>query len=201
VLFRSGRRTPSGLHRSPRDGVNRYVDPVRQAQDTASFDSYVRTRGTALTRFAYLLVRDYHLAQDLTQEALARLHRQWARVSDFDQPDAYVRKIMLNQLLSWRRRRSWTERVTSHVDPGAATDDPAALGAERDAMWSLLGGLPTRQRAVLVLRFYEDLDDDEIADLLGCSAVTVRSHASKALARLREVAAEPELVPRGGRHV
>jgi RNA polymerase sigma-70 factor (sigma-E family) len=172
------------------------VDAGRPAQDAASFESFVQAHGTALTRFAYLLVRDHHLAQDLTQEALAQLHRHWARVSDFDQPEAYVRKIMLNQLLSWRRRRSWSERTTADVAERVDPDDPMAVGVERDAMWTLLGALPTQQRAVLVLRFYEDLDDDAIADLIGCSPTTVRSHASKALARLRAVAAEPDLAIR-----
>jgi RNA polymerase sigma-70 factor (sigma-E family) len=175
------------------------VDRNRETQDLAAFDSYVATRGAALNRLAYLMVRDHHLAQDLTQESLARLHRHWPRVSDFDDPDAYVRKIMLNQLLSWRRRRSWTERTTADLGDGPTTDDPATAGAERDAMWSMLGELPPQQRAVMVLRFYEDLDDNAIAGLLNCTPATVRSHASKATARLRSAVAEPDFSHGGHR--
>jgi RNA polymerase sigma-70 factor (sigma-E family) len=176
------------------------VDLERQAQDDASFETFVQTRGATLTRFAYLIVRDHHLAQDLTQEGLARLHRHWARVSDFDDPDAYVRKIMLNQFLSWRRRRAWTERSTADLAEQPTSDDPTASGADRDAMWALLGDLPPRQRAVIVLRYYEDLDDNAIAHLLKCTPATVRSHASKATARLRSAVADADLTY-GGRRV
>jgi RNA polymerase sigma-70 factor (sigma-E family) len=175
------------------------VDHNLESAHTASFESYVATRGPALTRFAYLMVRDHHLAQDLVQEGLARLHRHWVRVSDFDDPDAYVRKIMLNQLLSWRRRRSWSERTTADLGDAPLSDDAATAGAERDEMWTLLGQLPPQQRAVIVLRFYEDLDDDAIAALLNCAPATVRSHASKAVARLRSVVSEPDLTSGGHR--
>jgi RNA polymerase sigma-70 factor (sigma-E family) len=175
------------------------VGHEREAQDAASFENYVALRGPALTRLAYLMVRDHHLAEDLTQESLARLHRHWPRVSDFDDPDAYVRKIMLNQLLSWRRRRSWSERTTAELGDRPTSGDLATDGAERDAMWSLLGELPPQQRAVVVLRYYEDLDDDAIAALISCSPATVRSHASKAIARLRSTVSEPDLA-HGGRH-
>jgi RNA polymerase sigma-70 factor (sigma-E family) len=171
----------------------------QDATARASFDSYVQQRGGALTRLAYLLVHDHHLAQDLTQETLARLHRHWTRVSSFDDPDAYVRRIMLNQLLSWRRRRSWSERPTADVAADVMTEDCAAAGADRDEMWALLETLTAQQRAVVVLRFYEDLDDKAIADLLGCSAATVRSHASKAFAKLRNAAAQPDLARGGSR--
>ncbi|HVY09706.1 MAG TPA: SigE family RNA polymerase sigma factor [Mycobacteriales bacterium] len=171
--------------------------PEPGAPERLSFDAYVQQRGLALTRVAYLLVHDHHLAQDLTQEALARLHRHWSRVSAFESPDAYVRKIMLNQLLSWRRRRSWTERVTADLQDGGTVEDSAVEDAERDAMWTLLASLSPQQRAVIVLRFYEDLDDEAIASLLGCSPATVRSHSSKALAKLREAAAQPDFVQGG----
>jgi RNA polymerase sigma-70 factor (sigma-E family) len=151
----------------------------------------VAQRGPALTRVAYLLLHDHHLAQDLTQETFARLHRNWARVSVFDDPDAYARKIMLNQMLSWRRRRWWSERSSADLAEVGVIEDIAAEGAERDAMWLMLQTLSAHQRAVIVLRFYEDLDDNSIATILGCSASTVRSHASKGLARLRNVAGQP----------
>jgi RNA polymerase sigma-70 factor (sigma-E family) len=175
------------------------VEENRAAQDSACFEAYVAMRGTALTRFAFLLLGDHHLAQDLTQEALAKLHRHWSRVSDFDDLDAYVRKMMLNQLLSWRRRKSWTERTIEAPEDHAGDHDLASDRVERDAMWTLLGELPPQQRAVIVLRYYEDLDDDRIADLLGCSAPTVRSHASKATTRLRAVVTDANLTPGGHR--
>jgi RNA polymerase sigma factor (sigma-70 family) len=106
---------------------------------------------------------------------------------------------MLNQLLSWRRRRSWSERPSADLVANPTTEDSAETGAERDAMWSLLASLTPQQRAVIVLRFYEDLDDKSIAELLGCSAATVRSHASKALAKLRSAATQPDLARGGSR--
>jgi RNA polymerase sigma-70 factor (sigma-E family) len=156
---------------------------MRGRTATQAFEEYAAVRGPALVRFAFLLLHDQHLAQDLAQEGLARAHRNWSRVQSADNPDAFVRRIMLNQLLSWRRRRSWTERPTDR--PPDAPAEPTYESGDRDEMWVLLGQLPPRQRAVLVLRFYEDLTDDEIANILNCAPATVRSHASKALARLR----------------
>jgi RNA polymerase sigma-70 factor (sigma-E family) len=164
-----------------------------------SFDDFALSRGPALVRLAYLMVRDHHLAQDLAQECLARLHRHWPRVSVLDNPDAYARKVMLNQLLSWRRKRWWSERPVAEFRD---TADPSQLhndGPDREGIWVLLGTLPPRQRAVLALRYYEDLNDTEIAALLGCAPATVRVHASKALARLRSVVPEPHLASGGCR--
>ena len=143
------------------------------------FEAYVSARGQALLRFAYALSRDADLAQDLVQDALVKAHGRWSRV---DAPDAYVRKAIVNDFCSWKRRRASRDVVTAELPEGAvAGADPG----DRAAMWPLLAELPRQQRAVLVLRFYEDLDDEAIAAALGCSAVTVRSHASKALAALR----------------
>lgn len=140
------------------------------------FDDYVAARGDALLRFAYLLCGDAHLAEDLVQSVLAKAYRRWPK------PEAYVRRMVVNEHLSWRRRRSSGEVVV------AATPDAAAGGAdlaERDAMWRLLATLPRRQRAVLVLRYYEDLSDAAIAEVLGCAESTVRAYATRALAALR----------------
>jgi RNA polymerase sigma-70 factor (sigma-E family) len=168
-----------------------------QPAPIVSFETYVGTRSDSLVRLAYLMVRDRHLAEDLVQESLARLHRSWSRVQASDNPDAYVRRTMLNQLLSWRRRRSWTERSVADPEPANAALDPSTQTVERDAMWQLLGTLPTRQRAVVVLRFYEDLDDNAIADLLDCAPATVRSHVSKALAQLRSSMTDAALTREG----
>lgn len=164
-----------------------------------SFETYVGTRSDQLTRLAFLMVRDRHLAEDLVQESLARLHRSWSRAQTADNPDAYVRRIMLNQLLSWRRRRSWTERSVADPEPAGTCTDLSTEAVERDAMWRLLGSLPPRQRAVVVLRFYEDLDDDAIAGLLDCAPATVRSHASKALAQLRAAMTSDAVTSEGTR--
>ncbi|MFI5956290.1 SigE family RNA polymerase sigma factor [Cryptosporangium sp. NPDC051539] len=151
---------------------------------TASFDDYVAARGTALLRFAYLLTGDYHLAEDMLQEALAKVHRRWSHLDDAGRPTAYVQKAILHQYLSWRRRRSSGETPIASA-PERPTVDHAEQHADRTELWHALSTLPRQQRAVLVLRFYEDLDDTEIARLVGCSVATVRSHASRGLAALR----------------
>jgi RNA polymerase sigma-70 factor (sigma-E family) len=163
---------------------------VRVAGET--FEGFVAARGPALLRLAVMLTGDAHAAQDLVQTALARALRHWAKVEAADAPEAYVRRIVLHEHLSWRRRRSNGEVVSdaavaarspSGVDP--AGGDPAGPTVARDAAWRLLATLPRRQRAVLVLRYYDDLDDAAIAGLLGCGQSTVRSQAARGLAALR----------------
>jgi len=148
------------------------------------FETYVAARGQALLRLAYVLTGDAQLAEDLTQTALAQTYRHWRRVSRLEHPDAYVRKAMLNAHLSWRRRRSSTERPTAEVHPGV-TPDPSGALADRDETRQLLDTLPPRARSILVLRYYADLDDASIAALLGISPSTVRATASRAIASLR----------------
>jgi RNA polymerase sigma-70 factor (sigma-E family) len=148
------------------------------------FTLFVSTRTSALLRFAYLLCGDGHLAEDLTQEALVRVHRRWSRIHREDGPEPYVRKAILRQYLSWRRKRSSTEVPLSELPdppPPAGNDRPGLL----DDMWWMLATLPRKQRAVLVLRYYEDLPDADIARLLGCAPATVRVHAHHGLERLR----------------
>jgi RNA polymerase sigma-70 factor (sigma-E family) len=151
-----------------------------------TFEEYVLTRGPALVRLARLLVGDNHRAEDLVQDALARAYPRWNRICRVDQPDSYLRRMLVNARNSWWRRRLNHEVAVPAVADRAGTDDVGGAAADRDAMWRLVRALPPRQRAVLVLRFYEDLDDAAIADILGCSLVTVRSHAMRALATLRE---------------
>jgi RNA polymerase sigma-70 factor (sigma-E family) len=148
-----------------------------------TFEEFVLARGPALVRFAHGLCGDRHLAEDLVQDVLARCSPRWDRLAD--RPEPYVRAALVRALLSWRRRRSSTEQ------PGPLPDRPDAGAAaphdldERDAVWRLLGTLSPRERAVLVLRHYEALPDDEIAALLGCRPATVRSLAARAAARVR----------------
>jgi RNA polymerase sigma-70 factor (sigma-E family) len=149
------------------------------------FDAFVQVRGRALLRFAYVLSGDAHLAEDLVQEVLARMHRRWDKITVMQHPEAYVRTAIVRQFVSWRRRRSAGEAILAEVPEPAGLDEPQQRVLARDQMWQLLIGLPRAQRAVLVLRFYCDLPDDEIAVLLGCGESTVRSQASRALARMR----------------
>lgn len=146
----------------------------------------VVNRGAALLRFALMLCGDTHLAEDLVQTVLAEAYRRWSRISAVDQPEAYLKKMIVNEYLAWRRRRSNREVVMS-----APTSDeqhnPSDLHANHHAAWALLSHLPRQQRAVLVLRYYEDLSDAQIAAILSCATSTVRSNATRALATLRAV--------------
>ncbi|SDT80915.1 SigE family RNA polymerase sigma factor [Actinoplanes derwentensis] len=156
----------------------------------ADFDDFVQGRGSALLRFAFVLSGDAHLAEDLVQEVLARLHRRWDRITAMDHGEAYVRTAIVRQFLSWRRRRAYRETVLAEMPEPAGLDEPQQSVVARDQMWRMLRGLPRAQRAVLVLRFYCDLPDDEIATLLGCRQSTVRSQAARALTRMRALMTE-----------
>ena len=147
------------------------------------FDAYVAARGTALERYAYVLTGDRHLAQDLVQTALLKAYRRWRWVSRTDHPDAYVRRIVTTSFVDWKRRRASTETVG--LVPERAGPDLADGVAERDALRRAMATLTPKQRAVLVLRHYEGLDDAAIAGLLRCGEATVRTHASRGTQRLR----------------
>jgi RNA polymerase sigma-70 factor (sigma-E family) len=163
------------------------------------FDDFVTGRSASLLRFAYLLTGDRHLAEDLTQEALVRAHRRWHAITGQDGPEPYVRQVILRQYLSWRRRRASTERPVAEPPDAPAGADLADRVADADEMWTALSTLPRSQRAVVVLRYYEDLPDAEIARLLGCAQATVRVHAFHALHRLRSVLTPvPATVPSRG---
>jgi RNA polymerase sigma-70 factor (sigma-E family) len=149
-----------------------------------TFEEYVTARGAALLRFAFVLSGDHHRAEDVVQEVLSRLHGRWRRLEGVEQPDAYVRRAIVREYLAWRRRLGNRETPLA-VPPERAGPDAADRLGDRDEMWRLLARLPRTQRAVLVLRYYEDLTDAQIADVLGCRATTVRVHASRAFARLR----------------
>lgn len=150
--------------------------------DRPDFAEFVSVRAPALLRTAYLLTGDWALGEDLLQTALASTWRRWGRLTG--EPEPYLRRTMLNTYLSWRRRR-WSGEVTTGVLPERALDDTTANADERDLVWTALRRLPRRQRAVVVLRYYEDLTEAETANLLGITVGTVKSQASKALATLR----------------
>ncbi|WP_327586575.1 SigE family RNA polymerase sigma factor [Nonomuraea sp. NBC_00507] len=143
------------------------------------FEDFVRARGTALLRYGYVLSGNADDAADLVQEALLKLSGAWRRVRNKDNPESYVRTIMARQHISWWRRRR-REHVTDEVPEGSYTDDHSF-----GELWKELATLPRKQRVVLVLRYYEDLPDKEIAEILGISRGTVRSQAFHALNALR----------------
>src|ERR1700722_2049844 len=147
------------------------------------FGDFVTAALPALLRFGHVLTGSRHEAEDLVQEALAKSMRRWHRDRP-DQPLAYVRKVMVNtHLTRWRR---WGSRVQLGDVPDAAAEDAGLQrSTDRDALRRALAAPPPGQRAVLVLRYLEDMADDEIADLLGCRPATVRSQAMRGLAALR----------------
>ncbi|SFQ99817.1 RNA polymerase sigma-70 factor, sigma-E family [Lentzea waywayandensis] len=146
------------------------------------FEEFVATASPRLLRTAFLLTRDAGHAEDLLQTALARAWRAWNRI-DGD-PEPYVRRIIVNSHATWWRRRWRGEEPTADL-PERPGESPQSAVDEREWLWQALGRLPRRQRTVLVLRFYEDLTEAQVAGLLGCSVGTVKSQASKALAKLR----------------
>ncbi|HYY11116.1 MAG TPA: SigE family RNA polymerase sigma factor [Kineosporiaceae bacterium] len=154
-------------------------------------DTFAVARGPALRRFAFLLCGDRHRAEDLVQSTLAKVLRQWPRVAAMEHPEAYVRQVLVREHLAWWRRRASREVVIAELPDRTQGGDFTTTAAERDEAWRLLATLPARQRAVLVLRFYEDLDDAAVARALGTSESTVRSNAARGLATLRRAVAAP----------
>ncbi len=157
------------------------------------FAEFVRGRHVELLRFAYLLCGDRYLAEDLVQEALERTGMAWRRVKRQDDPEGYVRRTITNRYLN-RLRALRRERLVGDLPERGYVDREPPDGA----LWRLLAGLPRKQRAVLVLRFYLDYSEAQAAQVLGCSIGTVKSTTSRALAKLREQlpAAEPASVER-----
>ncbi|GAA0929640.1 SigE family RNA polymerase sigma factor [Virgisporangium ochraceum] len=153
-----------------------------------SFETYVRQRGQALYRIAYLLTGDHHHAQDLVQQALLKVVGRWRRLAADGDPDPYVRRVLYTEHVGrWRRsKRTVSESGPIHREPVAAdgADDLVAALAVREA----LATLAPRQRAVIVLRYFEDLTEAQTAEVLGIRVGTVKSQARDALARLRDLA-------------
>ncbi|MET7334842.1 SigE family RNA polymerase sigma factor [Nonomuraea sp. NPDC005650] len=152
------------------------------------FEDFVRARGSALLRYGHVLTGNADDAADLVQEALLKLGDSWRRVRNKDDPESYVRTIMARQHISWWRRRR-REHLTDDVPEGSYTDSHSY-----GELWKELATLPRKQRAVLVLRYYEDLPDQDIAEILGISRGTVRSQAFRALNTLR---IKPAMLERG----
>lgn len=157
------------------------------ARDRAAFAEFVAARSGALHRAAYLMVGDVGLAQDLVQESLTKTYVAWPRLRNPHAAEAYTRKVITTTAITWFRKRSWNaERVTATV-PETAADGHADGLVARQALLAALAKLPPRQRAVIVLRYYEDLSERQTAELLGCAVGTVKSQASAGLVRLRDL--------------
>ncbi len=154
------------------------------------FREFVVGRSPALLVTAYLLTGDHGLAEDLLQVTLMKAHRHWARVRSSGNPEAYVRRALANQRISWWRRRRVAESDAPLPDIPAG-DDSGRVEL-RDELWQALRQLPPRTRAVLVLRYWEDVSEAETAEILGCSVGSVKSQGSRGLRRLRAVLAETE---------
>lgn len=164
--------------------------------DTASeeeFREFVLARRHRLLKTAFLLTGDHGLAEDLVQVVLVRTHRHWHRIERTDAPEVYARRILVNLSNSWWRRRIRRgDHPTDRLPDGPVRDAHSAYELH-DELWRALAALPQRMRATIVLRYYEDLSEAEIADALGCSTGTVKSQASRGLQRLRAaLSADPD---------
>jgi RNA polymerase sigma-70 factor (sigma-E family) len=150
------------------------------------FRQYVAARQRALLRTAWLLTGDWGAAEDLVQTALVRAWPHWGRIGGGRGADAYLRKIMVNTSTDWRRRRWRGEVPTAQLPEAAQAEDHSGdATALQQALLAGVRALPPRQRAVVVLRYFEDLSEASTAEILGCSVGTVKSQASRALATLR----------------
>lgn len=163
---------------------------MQGAVGDAEFAEFTRARWGPLVRFAYGLTLDVGRAEDLVQEALVRFWRMRGRVA-VERPEAYVRRTLVNLAVTSGRRRWWGERVLGRVPEivSRPESDPGHGSAQRDELRRALARLPARQRVVVVLRYVEDLSERQVADLLGCSVGSVKSHASRGLSALRGAAA------------
>lgn len=157
-------------------------------------EAFVEARGPALVRTAYLLTGDPYLAEDLVQTALLKCWRHWDRVAQMDQPEAYVRRVLVNAYVSHQRLRRNSETPADTMALSLTGETTAATTErveDRQVLRLVLHRLSRRERVVLVLRYYLDLDDQAIADSLGVTTSTVRSTSSRALTRARQLWADP----------
>jgi RNA polymerase sigma-70 factor (sigma-E family) len=164
-------------------------------RDPAAFAEFVAARSAALHRSAYLMVGERQLAQDLLQEAFTKTYVAWPTLRDPARAEAYTRRVITTTAISWYRRRSWQERPSDAI-PEARHEGHAEDVARREWVWTALQALPPRQRAAIVLRYYEDLTEAQTAEALGCAVGTVKSQVHAGLAALRKT-----LDSHGGEHV
>jgi RNA polymerase sigma-70 factor (sigma-E family) len=150
------------------------------------FAEFFEATWPRLFRTTYAVAGDVSSTEDALQSAFAKAYASWAKIRTTDHPEAYVRRMAINEVLGVRRRAWWrAEQPTAEPQTVGATPSPERAIVSRDELWNAVMILPRRQRAVIVLRYYEDLSEEQIADVLGCSRGTVKSQASAALANLR----------------
>lgn len=154
------------------------------SRDDGSFGEFVAARSAALHRTAYLLVRDPQLSQDLVQEALTKTYVAWPRLRDVAKAEPYTRRVITTTAITWFRRRSWRERPVDRIPDTGSPSEVDEVDA-RVLLWRAIGDLPARQRAAIVLRFFEDLTEAQTANTMGCAVGTVKSQVSAGLAKLR----------------
>jgi RNA polymerase sigma-70 factor (sigma-E family) len=164
--------------------------------EAEGFAQFVEGRRRALLRTAWLLTGDWALAEDLVQTALVRSWPRWERIWRRGDPEMYVRAVMVNTWAGWRRRRWRAEQPSESVPDSPVAGDLAGEAALRVAVRGALGLLSDRQRAVLVLRVFDDLSEAQVAQVVGCAVGTVKSTMARAVARLREDPALGELLER-----
>jgi RNA polymerase sigma-70 factor (sigma-E family) len=174
-------RRSAELRRAPRPRQG--DQSVTGAQELA-FREFVTSRGRALLRSAYLLTGNLADAEDLVQSALAKTYQAWDRIEDRNALDGYVRRAMVNTHISWWRRRRLDEYPTDEI-PDLPVADASGNSELHDALQRAIDRLPQRMRAAVVLRFFEDMTEAEVADVLGVSQGTVKSTVSRAVAKLR----------------
>ncbi len=157
---------------------------TRSQEQISAFAHLVEARSTALLRLAFAVVGDHQLAQDLLQEALVKTYVAWPRLREPAAAEAYVRRTIVTTAISWRRRPSFHEPPIEVLPEAEHGDETDRLTTHR-VLWKHVRGLPPRQRAALVLRYYEDLSEADTAQLMGCSVGTVKSQVATALGKLR----------------
>jgi RNA polymerase sigma-70 factor (sigma-E family) len=167
------------------------MDLLRRGRARAEFEAFAANHVDGLLRSAYLMAGDRGEAEDLVQECMLRIARKWPRVRSMQHPGAYARRVLFSLILDGgrtRRRRRTELREALACSDGVAGEDLLAVRAEqRLDLVQALSGLPARQRAVLVLRYFADLPESEVAEIIGCAPGTVKSSAARGLTRLREV--------------
>lgn len=164
----------------------------RNRRDLDDFEAFVVASQASLRRTAYLMCGDWSMASDHVQEALIKVYRQWPRLRHLDAVQAYARRTVVNTVIDSKRRRSSTELPVAEVIDiaGRAVRDHSGATVDRDLLMRCLGRLPARQRACVVLRYYEDLPVAEVAALLGIGEGTVKSSTSRGLAALQTIWAD-----------
>ncbi|MED7949715.1 MULTISPECIES: SigE family RNA polymerase sigma factor [unclassified Streptomyces] len=181
--------TASVLHIPVEDGPRPVTAPATAGGPgprELDFEGFAATRWRRLVRTAYLLTGDYHEAEDVVQATFAKVFRNWSRISRLEEPDAYIHRALVNNNLSRHRRRRVRQLLVPVLPDRASTAGGGHGGVEeRSVLLQALAELPPRQRAVVVLRYWEDMSEGQVAEVLDCSPGNVKSQASRGLAKLR----------------